>query len=108
MSSTNKQSPCDTSSDIRGSIVTIMQGTSNTMLSGFMLDGTQEQNVQFDRVFTKIGPATQIYEKQGQACHTSSFSALKVGLRVQVQSNGVTALSYPPQITATEIVILPS
>jgi len=108
VASTDKQSPCDTSSDIRGSIITITQGTSSTMPGGFMLDGTQEQNVQFDKVFTKIGPDTQIFEKQGQECHTSLFSALKVGQRVQVQSTGVTALSYPPQITATEIVILPS
>ena len=106
MASTEKQSPCDTPSDIRGSIVTITQGTSSTMLGGFLLDGTYEQNVQFDKVFTKIGPDTLIFEKQGQECRTSSFSVLKVGQRVQVQSNGVTALSYPPQITATEIVIL--
>ncbi len=105
MASMDKQSPCDTPSDIRGSIVTITQGTSSTMLGGFMLDGTQEQNVQFDKVFTKIGPDTRIFEKLGQECRISSFSALKVGQRVQVQTNGVTALSYPPQITATEIVI---
>ena len=108
MASTEKQSPCDMSSDIRGNIVTVSQGTSSTMLGGFLLDGTQEQNVQFDTVFTKVGPHTQIFEKQDQECRTSSFSALKVGQRVQVQSTGVTALSYPPQITATEIVILPS
>ncbi len=100
--------PCGRSSDIRGSIVSVTQGASSVLLGGFMLDGTQEQNVQFDKVYTKVAPDTQIFEKQEQECRVASFAALKVGQRVQVQSTGMTALSYPPQITATEIVILPS
>ncbi len=100
--------PCDKSSDIRGSIITISQATLGGILGTILLDGTNEQNAQFDKVYTKINADTQIFEKQEQGCRSSSFASLKVGQRVQIQSTGVTALSYPPQITATEIVILPA
>jgi hypothetical protein len=41
-------------------------------------------------------------------CRTLSSADLKPGQRVQVQSTGTATQSYPPQIQATEVVILPS
>lgn len=100
------QSPCDKSSSIKGSIVTISHTPSGSLIGGFLLDGTKENKAEFDHVYVSARSTTQVFEKQQNECHTLSFSALKQGQRVQIQSTGVATQSYPPQIEATEILIL--
>ncbi len=106
------QSPCDKQSSIRGSIVSITQkpATSSANSPGIIfIDGSKEQHAAYDKAYISLDVNTQIFEKQGQACHTVSAAALKVGQRVQVQPGaGIAIQTYPPQLDASEIVILSS
>jgi hypothetical protein len=108
----NSQTPCDRSSDIRGTIVTVSSPTSQSgtnYVGSIFIDGTKEkQKVQYPKVMTIVNASTQIFEKQGSTCRTVTFTALKSGQRVMIQSTGGAALSSPPQITATQIVIVPA
>src|SRR5262245_44499245 len=102
------QNPCEKTSSIRGTIETISHMASGKFIGGFLLDGTKENQVLFDSVYVKVDSATQVFEKQQNECRTLSSADLKPGQRVQVQSTGTATQSYPPQIHATEVVILPS
>lgn len=108
-SSSGSQTPCDKQSAIRGTIVTISQAPSGgapSYVGGILIDGTKEQKAEFDKVYASIHTNTRVFEKQGQECRSVSFATLKIGQRVQIQSTGIVRQSYPPQIDATEIVIL--
>ena len=102
------QSPCDKSSSIKGSIVTISHTASGSLIGSFLLDGSKENRAAFDQVYVMARSSTQVFEKQQNECHTLSFTALKQGQRVQIESTGIATQSYPPQIEATEILILPA
>jgi hypothetical protein len=106
-SSSGTQNPCEKASSIRGNIVTISHTASGNLIGGFLLDGTKENQALFDSVYVKVDSATQVFEIQQNECRTLSFTDLKPGQRVQVQSTGIVLQSYPPQIQATEVVILP-
>jgi len=86
--------------------LTISRTASGKLIGGFLLDGTKENQALFDSVYVKVDSATQMFEKQQNECRTLSFADLKPGQRVQVQSTGIATQSYPPQIQATEVVIL--
>jgi len=62
----------------------------------------------YDKISVSVDSATQIYEKHGQECRAVKFSALKTGQRVQIQTSGPASQSYPPQVKAEEVVILPA
>jgi hypothetical protein len=98
------QSPCDKSSSIKGSIQTISTSSGTTIM---LLDGTKEQGATYDKVSVLINSTTQIFEKHGQECQTVTLSALQTGQRVQIQASSPATQSYPPQITATEVLLLP-
>ena len=105
--SSSTPNACDKASSIKGSIVSISHDSSSNLIGSFLLDGTKEQGAEFDSVNVNVDSSTQVFEKQQNGCQTLPFSALKPGQRVQVQSTGTAALSQPPQIQATEIVVLP-
>jgi hypothetical protein len=105
--SSGTQNPCERASSIRGTVVTISHTASGKLIGGFLLDGTKENQALFDSVYVNVDNATQLFEKQQNECRTLSFPDLKPGQRVQVQSTGIATQSYPPQIQATEVVILP-
>lgn len=98
------QTPCDKASSLKG---TITQITSGTSAHGLLIDSTKEQGTQYSKFYAIVKADTQVFEKQGQECRSMSFADLKIGQRVQVQSTGIAAQSFPVQLTATEIVILP-
>jgi len=100
------QRPCDKSSSIKGSIVTLAHITMGESIGNMLIDGTKEQQAAFTTVDVFIKADTQIFEKQGQECRSVSIAALKTGQRVFIQSTGQVAQSYPEQITATEIVVV--
>lgn len=106
------RTPCDKQSSIRGSIVSITQKpqTSSANSPGIIfIDGSKEQHAAYDKAYIALDAHTRVFEKQGQACHTVSAAALKVGQRVQVQpGTGIAIQTYPPQLDASEIVILSS
>ncbi len=106
-STSGTQTPCEKTSLIKGNIVTISHISSGNSIGGFLLDGTKEKQAEFDRVFVNVRSDTKVFEQQQNECNTLTFADLKSGQRVQIQSTGVVAQSYPPQIQATEIVILP-
>lgn len=106
------QSPCDKPSSIRGSIVSITPNPAASSANSpgiIFIDGSKEQHAAYDKAYISLAANTQVFEKQGQACHTVSAAALKVGQRVQVQpGTGIAIQTYPPQLDASEIVILSS
>ena len=106
-SSSGTPSPCQKSSSIKWSIVTISHTASGSLIGSFLLDGSKENRAAFDHVYVQARSTTQVFEKQQNECHTLLFTALKQGQRVQIQSTGIATQSYPPQIEATEILILP-
>ena len=105
-SSSGTQSPCEKSSSIKGSIVTISYASSGSSIGGFLIDGSKENQAEFNQVYVSVGKTTQVFEKEQGECQSVSFTVLKKGQRVQIQSTGVVMQSYPPQIEATEVLIL--
>lgn len=100
-SSNEAQTPCDKTSSIRGTIAKVLK-------AGILIDGTPEkQQAAYDKVYAFSNQQTRIFEKQGSQCQQVSFTALKLGKRVQVQAASPTQQSYPPQLVASEIVLLP-
>jgi|SRR5579884_893038 len=100
----SSQTPCDKPSSLKG---TITQITSGTSANGLVIDSTKEQGVQYSKFYAIVKAGTAVFEKQSQECRSMSFADLKIGQRVQLQSTGPVAQSFPVQLTATEIVILP-
>lgn len=104
--------PCDKQSSIRGSIISITQkpATSSANSPGILfIDGTKEQHAAYDKAYITLDANTQVFEKQGQSCQAVSVATLKVGQRVQVQpGTGIAIQTYPPQLDASEIIILSS
>ena len=100
----SSQTPCDKPSSLKG---TITQITSGTSANGLLIDSTKEQGTQYSKFYATVKADTPVFEKQGQECRSMSFADLKIGQRVQMQSTGIAAQSFPVQLTATEIVILP-
>jgi hypothetical protein len=99
--------PCEQTSSIKGTAVTISHVSSGNLIGGFLLDGTKENQAEFDRVYVHVFKDTKVFEQQQNECRTLTFADLTSGQREQIQSTGSVAQSYPPQIQATEIVMLP-
>jgi hypothetical protein len=71
------------------------------------MEGTVGKALQDSRYIVYIDQqTTKIYDNRQQECRIGSFTDLQKGQRIAIQSTGVALQSYPPQITATEIVIL--
>jgi len=108
--SSDTKTACDISSNILGNIVSIsyasVSGSTTSFVGAIFIDGTKEKQRAFDKVSVSVAVHTQIFEKQEQKCRIVAFDALKIAQRVQIQSTGIVRETYPPQIDATEIVIL--
>ena|SRR2546421_824034 len=105
--SSDTKTACDISSNILGNIISISHASaSGSFVAAIFIDGTKEKQSTFDKVSVSVAIHTQIFEKQEQKCRIVSFDALKIAQRVQIQSTGLVRETYPPQIDATEIVIL--
>ena len=100
--------PCEKSFPVKGTITSIHNAPDKSFLGSFLLNGTKEQRAAFDQVVIRVTTTTQIFEKQSSECRTASFTSLQPGQRLQIQTTGITAQSYPPQVEATEIIILPA
>jgi Protein of unknown function (DUF3221) len=100
--------PCERPSAIKGSVVSVSHATAGKFLGGLLLDGTREQNAAFAQVYASVRNTAQVYEKQGNECRAATFTSIKTGQRIQIQSTGTVLQSYPPQIEAVEIVIISS
>ncbi len=105
-SSTTSQNACEKTSNVRGTITSIKNVITGNFVGSFLLNGTKEQQATFDLVVVRVTSTTQVFEKQGTVCRSLSFANLKQGQRLQIQTTGTTLQSYPPQVEATEIVIL--
>ncbi len=105
-SSAAPPNPCEKSSNVKGTITSIKNVVYKNFVGSFMLNGTGEQQAAFDQVIVSVSSTTQVFEKQGNECHSASFTTLQPGQRLQIQTTGIAAQSYPPQVEATEIVIL--
>ena len=98
--------PCEQTSSIKGSVVSVSHNSAGNFLGGLLLDGTKEQNAAFSQVYARVRKTTQVYEKQGSECRTVSFSSISAGQRILMQSTGTVMQSAPPQIEAVQIVIM--
>jgi len=99
--------PCEKSSNVKGTITSIKNVVYRNLVGSFLLNGVGEQQAAFDQVIVSVSSTTQVFEKRGNECHAVSFATLQPGQRLQIQTTGTAAQSYPPQVEATEIVILP-
>ena len=105
--SSDTKTVCDISSNILGNIISISHASaSGSFVGAIFIDGTKEKQSAFDKASVSVAIHTQIFEKQEQKCRIVSFDALKIAQRVQIQTTGLVRETYPPQIEATEIVIL--
>ena len=98
--------PCERLSAIKGSVMSISHTPAGNFIGGLLLDGTHEQHAAFDQVYASVRNTAQVYEKQGNECRAVTFTSIKAGQRLQIQSTGTVLQSAPPQIEAVEIVIL--
>ena len=100
--------PCERPSAIKGSVVSVSHTSAGNFIGGLLLDGSREQNAAFAQVYASVRNTAQVYEKQGNECRAVTFSSIKAGQRIQIQSTGTVLQSAPQQIEAVEIVIISS
>ncbi len=103
------KTPCEKQSGTVGNIITITPAPSSApsdYVGGLLVDASKEK-AKSDKLYVHVHKSTQIFEKQGQACRSVPFATLRVGQRIQIQSTGTAQQTYPPQIAAVEIVIMP-
>jgi hypothetical protein len=73
-----------------------------------MVKGQMGKASQEDRFLVHIDQqTTKIYDNRQQGCRTASLTDLQSGQHISIQSTGFVLQSYPAQILAKEIVILP-
>jgi hypothetical protein len=72
------------------------------------VNGKPGKAAQEDQFVTHIDQqTTKIYDDRKPQCRTASLTDLQRGQHISIQSTGVVLQSYPAQIAATQIVILP-
>jgi|GEM_PF-944846 hypothetical protein len=93
--------------DIRGSVSTISEpssaGKARGILGSVLIEGSREDDTNFDKALVTITESTRILHWDGQELHESSFSLIKAGQSVEVRFLGPVMESYPVQATAMEI-----
>lgn len=103
------RTPSGKDADIRGQITDIFIMESEEgggMLGSILIEGSLEEDTEFDRASVTLMADTRIYEQLGEEVVEAAFSDLQVGQRVQAVFTGPVAESYPVQATAAEILIL--
>jgi hypothetical protein len=96
-----------------GSTGNIIDIGSDTLISNqrephLMVEGKMGNASREDRFLVHIDQqTTKIYDNRQQGCRTASLTDLQKGQHISIQSTGLVLQSYPEQIIATEIVILP-
>ncbi len=100
--------PCQQSSSIVGHILRIAPSSSGSTRGSIVLDSSKELHAAFAQAVVTLTEKTQVYIQQQQECEEISLAKLTQGQHIKVHSTGVVAQSEPPQIEATQIVILSS
>jgi hypothetical protein len=107
---TSAGTPAETSADIRGTVTDLFRPepsvAAGDMVGSLLIEGTIEEDTEYDRAFVSVTEETQIFEQVGQSRRPADFEALAVGQRVEARFLGPVMESYPVQATAVEIVIL--
>jgi beta-N-acetylhexosaminidase len=92
---------------IRGNITNRNDaGGQGGLVGSILVEGSVENDTQFDKASIAITPETQIFEQVGQTQSPASFEALQTGQQVEAWFTGPVAESYPVQAVASDIVIL--
>ncbi|MDP3066347.1 MAG: DUF3221 domain-containing protein [Methanobacteriaceae archaeon] len=78
-----------------------INNTESVLVEGSMTGSDQKMNVS-----VKISDETLIMERHGDQRHNSSFENLQPGQSVEIRFTGPFLQSYPPQTTASQIVIV--
>ena len=96
--------------DVRGEITNLQQAKpedkGNKILGFIRIEGTLEEDTQYDKAAVTLTDKTLIFEKKAGEHHPVTFEALAVGQRVQARFIGPVMESYPVRATASEVVIL--
>ena len=96
--------------DIRGEITSLQQAKpendQNNILGLIRIEGTLEEDTQYDQAAVTITDKTLVFEKKAEKNHPVTFESLAIGQRVQVRFIGPVMESYPVRATASEVVIL--
>ncbi|HMK53239.1 MAG TPA: DUF3221 domain-containing protein [Methanobacteriaceae archaeon] len=95
--------------DMKGKVVGVCQAgpedginnTNSVLVEGIMVGSNQTVNVS-----VKISPETVIMEKEGNKRNNASFDSIKPGESVEMRFTGPFLQSYPPQTTASQILIV--
>ncbi|HLI08905.1 MAG TPA: hypothetical protein VKV40_20245 [Ktedonobacteraceae bacterium] len=105
-SNTPTSTPCAQASSIKGQIISVSLNASGNRQGSFLLDGSKEQNAAYNQAVIIVLTSTQIYTQQNGQCKAIPFSSLSAGQRVQVQTTSAVIQTAPPQIEASEILLL--
>jgi hypothetical protein len=95
------------SSNIKGQIVSISHTAVGNRQGGFLLDSSKEKNAAYNQAYIIVLNTTRVYSIQNGQCKAILFTALTRGQHIQIQPKGPIMQSYPLQIQAEEIVLLP-
>lgn len=91
---------------IRGSITNRSPANGEGgLLGSILVEGTIEDDTQFDKASIAVTSETKIFEQVGQERQAATFEALQVGQKVEAWFTGPVAESYPVQAVASDIVI---
>jgi Protein of unknown function (DUF3221) len=99
----------DEKADMNGNIIGICPVSnheSNTYCSSILVEGMIAGNSQNQNLSVKITNETNIIQKQGEKRNKANYNDLKPGQKVAIMFTGPFVVSYPPQTTAKEIIIL--
>jgi hypothetical protein len=99
----------DEKADMNGKIIGICPINShdaNNSFNSILVEGMIAGNSQNQNLSVKITNETNILQKQGEKRNKANYNDLKPGQKVAIMFTGPFVVSYPPQTTAKEIVIL--
>jgi hypothetical protein len=106
--------PCTQAYPVSGTITSVefQNGSlgNATTVGGAAVKGPQEQlhGLLGGGFIVHFLKETRVFEQQEKGCHAVSLTSLKVGQRIQIQSDGDIMQSLPPQIVALQVMIVAS
>ena len=99
------EEPVDMKGEVIGVCYPDSQNCTNHTVS-VLVQGTMTDNNQTMNISVKISEETVITEKSAGQSYNSTFEHIQPGQNVEIRFTGPFLQSYPPQTTASQIIIL--
>lgn len=96
--------------DIEGKIIGICASEppgGNITTDSILVDGLIAGNSKNQNISVRITKETKVMQKNGDNYLQLSFNDLKPGQKIMIRLKGAIIQSYPVQVTADEIILLP-